>query len=155
MWPWLILGSLAYFATRKPPAKSDPTLQPPPYVRRALRAAAQKHEVPLSIMIAVAHTESRFKPDETSPAGAKGLMQLMPIITQKYGIENPYDPLENAMGGARLLATLHKQYGNWPQTLAAYNWGTGNVRENPQTHQWPTRTQTYVSRVVAKAQMIA
>jgi len=157
IWPLLaaLIGGAGLFAVtkrKKTPTSGSlsplPSLQvrPPAYIMNALRAAAAKYDVSLDILVGVAHTESRFNPRAVSPVGAMGLMQLMPVVIRTYGIKDPFDPVENAMGAARFLSKYYKKYGDWGKTLAAYNWGPGNVNNNPLPSQWPPQTQTYVAR---------
>lgn len=156
LWPFIaaLISGVGVFAVARKRKKTTaipslPTLrvQPPPHILSALQAASSRYGVPLEILVGVAHTESRFNPRAISSVGAKGLMQLMPEVIRKYGITDPFDPLQNAMGGARFLSTYYKKYGDWAKTLAAYNWGPGNVNLNPRAEQWPPQTQTYVARV--------
>lgn len=63
----------------------------------------------------------------TSPAGAMGLMQVMPgtweELRARYGFgANPYDPHDNIMAGAAYLRELYSRYG-YPNLFAAYNAG--------------------------------
>ena len=155
LWPLLaFVGGIGIFALLKRSTSESPTttttvrLVPPPRILSALKAASQKHDVPLDILVGVAHNESRFNPTVVSSRGAKGLMQLMPVVIEKYGITDPFDPKQSAMGGARFLATYYRKYGDWKQTLAAYNWGPGNVNQNPEPAQWPPQTQAYVSKAL-------
>jgi soluble lytic murein transglycosylase-like protein len=68
--------------------------------------------------------ESAFNPMIVSPAGAQGLMQLMPAIADEMGVEDVFDPRQNIMGGARYLRRLlDRNRGNIPLTLAGYNAG--------------------------------
>lgn len=60
---------------------------------RPVQRAAKKHEIPPSLIWAVMRTESRFRPGARSPAGARGLMQLMPGTARQIG--------RNAKGGRR------------------------------------------------------
>jgi soluble lytic murein transglycosylase-like protein len=63
----------------------------------------------------------------TSPAGAIGLMQVMPgtyaALRRRYGLGgDPYDPHDNVMAGAAYLRELFDRYG-YPALFAAYNVG--------------------------------
>src|SRR3954463_10028274 len=99
--------------------------------------AADKH-VDASLIAAVIYTESRFR-DQTSIAGAKGLMQLMPetadYIARKTGgtrfrREDLATPQINIAYGTWYLRYLLEKYrGNTVLTLAAYNAGEGKVDE--------------------------
>jgi soluble lytic murein transglycosylase-like protein len=106
------------------------------------------------MMRAVAWVESRWNPTAGSGVGAVGLMQLMPKVAESLGVTDRTDPTQNARGGAKFLASLHKKAGNWPVALAAYNWGPGNVfgaSDKPPrmySSQWPANTQQYVREVL-------
>jgi len=146
MIPWLIIGAMvggALILKKKTLVSQHP--KPPASILQALTQAANKTGVPLPILIGVAHTESRYKPDLISPRGAQGLMQLLPTTATNLGVTNPFDPYQSALGGAKFLKTYYKVYGDWSKTLAAYNWGPGNVdKGNP----WPASVQTYVKNVI-------
>ena len=99
--------------------------------------AADKH-VDASLIAAVIYTESRFR-EQTSIAGAKGLMQLMPAtadyIAHKSGgtrferADLATPQINIAYGTWYLRYLLDKYGGNTILTLAAYNAGEGKVDE--------------------------
>jgi soluble lytic murein transglycosylase-like protein len=93
-----------------------------------IKEAADKYRLSANLIKSVMQTESNFNPLAVSRVGAMGLMQLMPEIADAYGVEDPFDPRENVMAGARILrelVTLHR--GNLPLVLASYNAGAGVV----------------------------
>ena len=95
----------------------------------------------------VVNAESDFTPDAVSPAGAQGLMQLMPETAQELGVKDSFNPLENLLGGSRYLKQLLDKYdGDLDQALAAYNWGQGNVDRKGLANM-PQETRDYVLKV--------
>jgi hypothetical protein len=115
--------------------------------------AAKTHGVEEALVKSVIKVESNFNSNSTSPKGAMGLMQLMPETARELGVKNPYDPVENVGAGTRYLKMLLKRYdGNVPLSLAAYNWGVGNIERRPD--QMPTETRQYVDRVTNYYEMM-
>jgi soluble lytic murein transglycosylase-like protein len=110
--------------------------------------AAQKHDVAPELARAVAWVESRGNQFSTSPAGAKGVMQLMPDTAKGLGVVNIYDPASNIDGGVRFLKYLLVKYSNdVDKALAAYNWGPGHVDSDK---TWPVSVQQYVHLVKSR-----
>jgi peptidoglycan lytic transglycosylase len=103
-----------------------------------IRQQAQDKNLDPSLIAGVIYVESRFR-DQTSHAGAKGLMQLMPdtadYIARKSGGTrfeqgDLADPQINiAYGSWYLRYLLERYHGNVPLALAAYNAGEGKVDE--------------------------
>lgn len=90
--------------------------------------AAEANGVPEALIRAVIHVESRFRSDAVSPAGAQGLMQLMPVTAEALGVEDPFDPEQNVLAGARLLRKLADRFrGDLERTVAAYYSGPSAV----------------------------
>jgi cell wall-associated NlpC family hydrolase len=89
--------------------------------------AARRTGVPANLLAAVAQVESSFRPEVVSPAGAQGLMQLMPATAAGLGVADPFDPAQAVDGAARMLQGLINQFGSVPLALAAYNAGPNAV----------------------------
>ena len=108
--------------------------------------AAAKYDLDPALIRAVIQVESNRDPGAVSPAGAQGLMQLMPKTAAEMGVTNSFDPAQNIEGGARYLRQLLNRYqGNRRLALAAYNWGMGNLEKRPEA--LPKETQHYILKV--------
>lgn len=93
-----------------------------------IKAAASTHGVDEHLIRAVIQAESRYNPNAHSPAGAMGLMQLIPGTAARMGVKNAYDPTENIHGGTLYLKKLLAMFDNdLTKTIAAYNAGEGAV----------------------------
>lgn len=112
------------------------------------REASDTYGVDVALLEAVAKAESNFRADAVSSSGAIGIMQLMPFTAEELGVNAPYDPRENIMGGAKLLASLLDKYdGDKELALAAYNAGSGNVDKYGGIPPFQ-ETQNYVPKVL-------
>jgi len=90
--------------------------------------ASAEYGVDPELVRAVIRAESRFDPMAESDAGAKGLMQLMPILSKELGVQDPFDPRENIFGGVQYLSRLLERHkGDITLALASYNAGPRNV----------------------------
>lgn len=118
-----------------------------------IQANAAKYKVDPALIKAVIQSESGFKNGLTSPAGAQGLMQLMPGTAKSLGVANVMDPAQNIEGGTKYLAALlHKFDGDETKALAAYNWGPGNLIKHG-LEKAPKETRDYIAKIQAsKAQ---
>lgn len=94
------------------------------------KKAAETYGIDQKFLELIAKRESNFSRFEVSKSGAMGIMQLMPGTAEGLGVENPYDPEENIMGGAKLLARLRDAYnGDMDLMISGYNAGMGAVKK--------------------------
>ncbi|HCJ79414.1 MAG TPA: hypothetical protein DHV84_05420 [Desulfotomaculum sp.] len=128
--------------------------------------AAKATGLPETLIIAVGQVESGLRhinPQTSqvikSPAGALGIMQLMPATAKELGV-NVYGQAENILGGAKYLALAwQKFHGKLELVLAGYNAGINRVKKAVQTtgeESWeaiknmlPKETQNYVAKAMA------
>lgn len=127
-----------------------------PDTQALIRAAAQAHGLPVSIVQSIAEVESGLKTNAVSSKGAIGVMQLMPGTARELGVD-PHDVAQNIDGGTRLLRNLLIKYENDPdqirKALAAYNAGPGAVARYQGIPPYK-ETQNYVKKVVRKLQTL-
>lgn len=107
-----------------------------------VQVAAKQAGVPANLLKAIMRLESGGNPNVVSPAGAIGLMQVMPYHF-KPG-QNPYDPQTNISVAAQLLRSLYDRYGSWEAATKAYFGGTPDATG---ADYYGTTTTTYWSRV--------
>lgn len=87
------------------------------------------------MMAAVIYHESRFHIEAKSRRGARGLMQMMPRTSRKFGVTHPLDPEDNIKAGAAYLGYLSHRFRHigfnteerYKYVLAAYNAGEGRM----------------------------
>jgi soluble lytic murein transglycosylase-like protein len=107
---------------------SKMNIQTPKSIDDIISSAADMYRLPKKLIQAVIHHESGFNPQAVSPAGASGLMQLMPATARGLGVSNIFDPEENVFAGSKYLKQMLDKYnGDIDLALAAYNAGPGNV----------------------------
>ncbi len=141
-----------------PPAQADRLyrqlqprleLQPPgrSEVEQMIDQVAGQVSLAPELIRSVVAAESDFQVQAVSSAGAQGLMQLMPETAAELGVEDRFDPRQNLLGGSRYLKQLLEKYeGDLDKTLAAYNWGQGNV-DRKGLAQMPQETRDYLLKV--------
>jgi soluble lytic murein transglycosylase len=114
--------------------------------RNLVFSAAYEHQVDPYLVFAIIRAESKYQNGAQSPAGARGLMQIMPQtgrwIAEQQGIEDfdpesLHDPETNIRFGCWYLADLSKEFDDHiPMVVAAYNAGRGKLNEWVENEQW-------------------
>ena len=146
--PFLVLAALVWDGSR--------TLLPYHHQVIIEREARSQGVDPL-LVAAVIRVESGFEEDATSPAGARGLMQLMPQTARwlawRAGDPDPTarldEPEVNIHLGVSYLRYLDKQFaGDLPRVLAAYNAGQGSAARWSNLEEAYPETRSYVRRVL-------
>lgn len=117
-----------------------------PYRDEIDRAARQAGLHPW-LVASVVDAESRFNRWAVSRAGARGLMQLMPVVWQAGGISDPHDVRANLEVGTRYLAKMLRRYDDLVLALAAYNAGPAVVDRHQGVPPY-RETRRYISRVL-------
>ncbi|NQD65270.1 lytic transglycosylase domain-containing protein [Bacillus haikouensis] len=127
-----MLNTQSAYMVSEPPRSlsinSNTDFQAPKSIDNIISRAADVYQLPKKLIQAVIHHESGFNPQAVSPAGATGLMQLMPGTARGLGVSNIFDPEENVFAGTKYLKQMLDKYnGDIDLALAAYNAGPGNV----------------------------
>ena len=125
-------------------SRLEPLSQP---FQAAVDAAALAHGLDPKLLHALVVTESAYRVDAVSPAGAGGLTQLMPATAVELGVRDRFDPAENLRGGADYLARQLLRFGDLRLALAAYNAGPSRVARLGRVPDI-AETQAYVSTVI-------
>ena len=98
---------------------------------------------------AVMHQESNYDSDALSPAGARGLMQLLPATAKRFNCDDTKDETCNVEAGTKYLAWLLKRFnGDVKLALAGYNAGEGTVDKYQGVPPYP-ETQAYINKIIA------
>jgi soluble lytic murein transglycosylase len=101
-----------------------------------------------ALVKAIVKVESDFDPDAVSPAGARGLMQLMPETARFLGVRDIDDPEDNVEGGVRYLSRLLDRFeSRLPLVVAAYNAGETAVIKYGAVPPY-SETREFVRRVL-------
>lgn len=115
-----------------------------------IQAAAARHGIDPQVFTNLVRQESGFDPDAGSPAGARGLCQLMPGTARTLGVSDPRDPAQALEGGAKYLREQLDHFGgDYTKALAAYNAGPGAVQRYGGVPPY-AETQNYVRTILGQ-----
>jgi soluble lytic murein transglycosylase-like protein len=128
----------------EPAVRLEPLRQP---FQAAIAEAAEAYGLDPKLLHALVLTESAYRPQAVSPAGAGGLTQLMPATARELGVADRFDPEQNLRGGAAYLARQILRFQDLRLALAAYNAGPGRVAQLGRVPNIP-ETQHYVATVL-------
>jgi soluble lytic murein transglycosylase-like protein len=174
-WLWLLaLGAgLAYFLTNRQAVSNFAqvgvdavtatvsgwkSVQQGPIWVPVINTAENAHGIPPDLLARMAYQESHFRQEvidgsTVSPAGALGILQLMPQYFSTVQRSRPFvagDVVDQISEAAQYLASLYTQFGDWGAALAAYNFGPGNVNKYlAGTVALPAETSKYVNDILA------
>lgn len=111
-----------------------------------------QYNLPEGLLKRMAWTESRGNPNAVSGAGARGLFQFMPDTATDQGLvgDDVLDPEKSTKAAAKYMRWLMDNHdNNLPNAVAAYNWGTGNIKKwEKKGGRLPKETYDYVSQIV-------
>ncbi len=132
----------------------------------------KKHDMPLELAL-LPIVESGYQSFAYSHGSAAGIWQFIPSTGRLYGLKQNWwydgrrDVILSTQAAIQLLKRLNKAYdGDWLLTLAAYNWGPGNLnrairknkKRNKKTGFWdlklPAETRNYVPKLLALNELV-
>lgn len=148
----LLLGDPAVAQPAPPPAQSARI-----DIAAHVAEASQRFGIPEDWIYAVMRVESGGRIGAVSPAGAMGLMQLMPGTwtrqRARFGLgSDPFDPRDNIIAGTSYLREMYDRYGA-DGVLAAYNAGPGRYEDYARRGRpLPAETVSYVARIAPRLQ---
>ncbi len=129
------------------PVTPAPMAEPPTEVDEIIQTASKTYDLPEAFIRAVITVESSYKVRALSHKGAMGLMQLMPGTARDLGVDDPYNPYQNVMGGSKFLRILADRFdGDMIKVTSAYHAG-GGVTSRKDGTPW-VGTDGYVRKVL-------
>jgi len=116
----------------------------------AVHELAPQYGLDPALVLEVIRAESNFNPRARSHKGALGLMQLIPATARRFGVEDPFEPVQNLRGGMAYLRWLLRHFdGDLRLTLAGYNAGERAVERHGGVPPY-AETRAYVDRILAR-----
>jgi hypothetical protein len=99
-----------------------------------------------------------FRMWRPEPSGPQGPMQVTAAAAIDVGGGDRFDIAENRSLGRAYLARMYRRYGNWPDAIAAYNWGPANVDAwiggGRPVDKFPLEVERYCDRVLRDAVLL-
>ena len=148
----LALGVSSLAAPQAASATAPDQFAAHPYAPHVAEAS-QRFGIPELWIWAVMRAESRGNSRAVSPAGAMGLMQIMPgtwaMLTERHRLgSDPFDVRANILGGTAYLRAMWDRYGDISLMLAAYNAGPGRADDYAKgRRRLPAETVSYVAQI--------
>jgi soluble lytic murein transglycosylase-like protein len=116
----------------------------------AINELAPQYDLDPALVLEVVRAESNFDPLARSNKGALGLMQLIPATARRFGVLDPFDPMQNLHGGMAYLRWLFDRFdGDLKLILAGYNAGEAAVERHGGVPPY-TETREYVRRILQR-----
>ncbi len=107
-----------------------------PKYKKYFLQAAEKYEIPWTLLAAISYQESHWNPKAKSFTGVRGLMMLTRRTAKLLGVKNRLDPRQSVMGGTRHIKSMIKLVpedvkgeNRLKFALAAYNVGMGHIHD--------------------------
>lgn len=106
-----------------------------PRFNETIAEAARRYDIDPLLLVALIYHESRFDAQAVSPTGVRGIMQITQATAYALGMDNPNDPRQSILAGARYLRQIWERldredlayWDRWFLTLSAYNQGLGHT----------------------------
>lgn len=115
---------------------------------RLVESLAGRFGLEADLVLSVISAESNFDPQARSPKGACGLMQLIPVTAQRFGVRDLWNPEQNIRGGMAYLQWLLAYFeGDLELALAGYNAGEHKVQKFQGVPPY-AETRAYVKRIL-------
>lgn len=141
--PAPVAAPVAAPAVVAPAPKSD-NLTPPDDLKGVFEGSAKAFDVPVNVLMALAHQESRYNPlSVNTSSGAQGIMNYMPATAKGLGI-NPFDPNEAIPAAAKQLRERLDAGESMAEAVKGHFAG-------PDRKLWGPKTAAYGDEVLAKA----
>jgi soluble lytic murein transglycosylase-like protein len=116
----------------------------------AIYELAPQYDLDPALVLEVVRAESNFDPRARSHKGALGLMQLIPGTARRFGVRDPFEPMQNLHGGMAYLRWLYERFdGDLSLTLAGYNAGEAAVERHGGIPPY-SETREYVRRILER-----